>query len=50
MAPAWTEEKLADLAWCFFEASKPHSSEFKDLVVEGMKALGHTNASWDATR
>jgi hypothetical protein len=53
--PSWTVERLEDLCWCFFEASKGptgkgHSQELKASVVEGMAALGHEGLGWDAIR
>ncbi|KAK4455599.1 hypothetical protein QBC34DRAFT_70936 [Podospora aff. communis PSN243] len=53
--PSWTIEKLEDLCWCFFEASKclagkGHSPELKASVVEDMAALGHEGLGWDAIR
>ena len=53
--PTWTTERLEDLCWCFFEASKGpagkgHSPELKDSVVSNMAALGHEGLGWDAIR
>ena len=45
----WTIEKESDLAAAFFEASKPHTAEFKEAVLANMRDCGH-DVNWDLLR
>jgi len=48
--PAWTKERAEDLARVFFDATKPHSPEFKDEIVQEMASRGHHDVGWDMLR